>query len=150
MVRSRPNLRRWATGLFDQQLWCWDRDVARAAGNVLLELGMCRYRVPDPKCSSLYKATLEGDAEVWLYRAVGPVAGIFADFVRRRLPTPFIRSEAMAKGNKDARSYVKLQSSESAHCYYVQKNRRNTTERLELRKYDPVVRKHVIYREGKR
>lgn len=56
----------------------------------------------------------------------------------------------MAKGNKDARSYVKLQSSESAHCYYVQKNRRNTVERLELRKYDPVVRRHVIYREGKR
>ena len=56
----------------------------------------------------------------------------------------------MAKGNKDARSYVKMQSSESPHCYYVQKNRRNTTERLELRKYDPVVRKHVVYREGKR
>lgn len=56
----------------------------------------------------------------------------------------------MAKGNKEARSYVKLQSSESPHCYYVQKNRRNTSGRLELRKYDPVVRKHVIYREGKR
>jgi large subunit ribosomal protein L33 len=55
----------------------------------------------------------------------------------------------MAKGNKEARSYVKLQSSESAHCYYVQKNRRNTTGKLELRKYDPVVRKHVWYREGK-
>lgn len=56
----------------------------------------------------------------------------------------------MAKGNKDARSYVKLQSSESGHCYYVQKNRRNTTGRLELRKVDPVVRKHVLYVEGKR
>jgi large subunit ribosomal protein L33 len=55
----------------------------------------------------------------------------------------------MAKGNKEARSYVKLQSSESPHCYYVQKNRRNTTKRLELRKYDPVVRKHVVYQEGK-
>lgn len=56
----------------------------------------------------------------------------------------------MAKGNKDARSYVKLQSSESVHCYYVQKNRRNTTNRLELRKFDPVLRKHVLYVEGKR
>lgn len=56
----------------------------------------------------------------------------------------------MAKGNKDARSYVKIKSSESAHCYYVQKNRRNTGERLELRKFDPVVRRHVIYRESKR
>lgn len=55
----------------------------------------------------------------------------------------------MARGGKEARSYVKLQSSESAHCYYVQKNRRNTAGKLELRKYDPVVRKHVLYREGK-
>lgn len=56
----------------------------------------------------------------------------------------------MGKGNKDARSFIKLQSTESSHCYYVQKNRRNTSERLELRKYDPTVRKHVLYREGKR
>ena len=55
----------------------------------------------------------------------------------------------MAKGSKDVRSYVKLQSTESAHCYFVQKNRRNTTGKLELRKYDPVVRRHVIYKEGK-
>ena len=55
----------------------------------------------------------------------------------------------MAKGNKEARSYVKLQSAESPHCYYVQKNRRNSVGKLELRKYDPVVRKHVAYREGK-
>ncbi|MCS6852403.1 MAG: 50S ribosomal protein L33 [Gemmataceae bacterium] len=55
----------------------------------------------------------------------------------------------MARGNKEARCYVKLQGSESAHCYYVQKNRRNTSNKLELRKYDPVVRRHVIYRESK-
>ncbi|MBM3995015.1 MAG: 50S ribosomal protein L33 [Planctomycetes bacterium] len=56
----------------------------------------------------------------------------------------------MANGNKAARSYVKLQSSESSDCYYVHKNRRNMAERMELRKYDPIVRKHVIYREGNR
>jgi large subunit ribosomal protein L33 len=55
----------------------------------------------------------------------------------------------MAKKNKEARSYVKMQSSESAHCYYTERNRRNSTQRLELRKYDPVVRKHVIYKEAK-
>jgi len=54
----------------------------------------------------------------------------------------------MAK-NKDARSYVKLVSSESDHCYFVQKNRNNTKDRLQLRKYDPKVRKHVQYKEGK-
>lgn len=56
----------------------------------------------------------------------------------------------MATGSKDARSYVKLRSSEITHCYYVQRNRCNTTGRLELRKYDPFVRRHVIYRDGNR
>jgi large subunit ribosomal protein L33 len=55
----------------------------------------------------------------------------------------------MAKKNKEARSYVKMQSSESSHCYYTERNRRNSTNRLELRKYDPVVRKHVLYKEAK-
>lgn len=55
----------------------------------------------------------------------------------------------MAKKSKDVRSYVKLQSSESSHCYFVQKNRNNTKDRLELRKYDPIVRKHVQYKEAK-
>jgi large subunit ribosomal protein L33 len=55
----------------------------------------------------------------------------------------------MAKKNKEARSYVKMQSSESAHCYMTERNRRNSTARLELRKYDPIVRKHVIYKEAK-
>ncbi len=50
------------------------------------------------------------------------------------------------KGN---RVLVKLRSSESGHMYYTQKNRRNDTNRLELTKYDPLVRKHVVYRETK-
>ena len=55
----------------------------------------------------------------------------------------------MAKKSKEARSYIKMQSSESSHCYYLQKNRNNTKDRLQLKKYDPVVRKHVMYKEGK-
>lgn len=55
----------------------------------------------------------------------------------------------MAKKSKDARSYIKIVSSESSHCYFVQKNRNNTKNRLELRRYDPIVRKHVMYKEGK-
>jgi len=55
----------------------------------------------------------------------------------------------MAKKSKDARSYIKLVSSESDHCYFVQKNRNNTKNRLELRRFDPVLRKHVMYKEGK-
>lgn len=50
------------------------------------------------------------------------------------------------KGN---RVLVKLKSTESGHMYITYKNRRNTTARLELRKYDPLLRKHVLYRETK-
>lgn len=53
----------------------------------------------------------------------------------------------MAKG-KEARGIIKLQSSESDHCYFTEKNRNNTKERIQLRKYDPIVRKHVMYKEA--
>jgi large subunit ribosomal protein L33 len=50
------------------------------------------------------------------------------------------------KGN---RTLVKMRSTESGHMYYTEKNRRNDTGRLELKKFDPLVRHHVIYREAK-
>jgi large subunit ribosomal protein L33 len=50
------------------------------------------------------------------------------------------------KGN---RLLVKMRSTESGHMYYTEKNRRNDQGRLELKKYDPLVRRHVIYRETK-
>jgi len=33
--------------------------------------------------------------------------------------------------------------------YYTYKNRKNTTERLELRKYNPFLKKHTIHKEIK-
>jgi large subunit ribosomal protein L33 len=42
---------------------------------------------------------------------------------------------------------VKLRSTESDHRYYTMKNKKNTTGRLQLRKYDPTLRRHVIYKE---
>lgn len=50
------------------------------------------------------------------------------------------------KGN---RVIVKLRSSESGHMYYTQKNKRNDQQRLEMKKYDPIVRRHVLYKEVK-
>jgi len=50
------------------------------------------------------------------------------------------------KGN---RIVVKLKSTESGHMYITEKNRRNDSGRLELKKYDPLVRRHVVYRETK-
>ncbi len=53
----------------------------------------------------------------------------------------------MAK--RGQRIVVKMRSTESGHIYITQKNRRNTQKRLELRKYDPYLRRHVVYREAK-
>ncbi len=54
----------------------------------------------------------------------------------------------MAK--KVAREKIKLISSAgTGHFYTTTKNKRNTPGKLEMRKYDPVVRQHVQYKEGK-
>lgn len=51
---------------------------------------------------------------------------------------------------KPATILIKLVSTADTGYYYVtKKNPRNTTEKLELRKYDPVVRKHVMFKEAK-
>jgi len=45
---------------------------------------------------------------------------------------------------------IKLVSSADTGFYYVtKKNPRSKTNKLELKKFDPVVRKHVIFREAK-
>jgi large subunit ribosomal protein L33 len=45
---------------------------------------------------------------------------------------------------------IKLQSTANTGYYYItKKNPRTLTEKLEFRKYDPVVRKHVIFKEAK-
>ena len=47
------------------------------------------------------------------------------------------------------RETIKLKSSESKHCYWTTKNPRTVTERLQLKKFDPSLRKHVLYKEAK-
>lgn len=48
------------------------------------------------------------------------------------------------------RDKIKLVSSAgTGHYYTTTKNKRTMTEKMELKKYDPVVRKHVLYKEGK-
>jgi large subunit ribosomal protein L33 len=53
---------------------------------------------------------------------------------------------AKKKGN---RIVIRVKSSESGHFYLTEKNRKNDTARLELKKYDPFVRKVVVYKEEK-
>ncbi len=57
----------------------------------------------------------------------------------------------MAKKGKDIRLQITLECTEAPGTsrYSTKKNRRNTPERLELRKYNPVLRKHTIHREIK-
>ncbi len=48
------------------------------------------------------------------------------------------------------RDKIRMNSSAgTGHFYTTDKNKRTTPDKLEMKKYDPVVRKHVIYKEGK-
>ncbi|WP_321390853.1 50S ribosomal protein L33 [Emcibacter sp.] len=51
---------------------------------------------------------------------------------------------------KPASVKIKLVSTAGTGFYYVaKKNPRNITEKMVMRKYDPVVRKHVEFKEHK-
>ena len=48
------------------------------------------------------------------------------------------------------RTIIKLTSTAgTSHFYTTTKNPKTKSAKLELRKYDPVIRKHVLYREAK-
>ena len=48
------------------------------------------------------------------------------------------------------RDLIKLESSAgTGHYYTTTKNKRNSPDKLEMKKFDPVVRRHVLYTEGK-
>ena len=54
----------------------------------------------------------------------------------------------MASKAKDLRPIIKLKSTAgTGYTYVTRKNRRNNPDRMVLKKYDPVVRKHVDFRE---
>ena len=51
---------------------------------------------------------------------------------------------------KPATIKIKLLSTADTGFFYVtKKNQRNITEKMTFRKYDPVVRKHVEFKEAK-
>ena len=48
------------------------------------------------------------------------------------------------------RDKIKLVSSAgTGHFYTTTKNKRNQTGKMEIKKFDPVVRQHVMYKEAK-
>ncbi len=48
------------------------------------------------------------------------------------------------------RDKIKLVSSaKTGHFYTTTKNKKLQTEKMEIKKFDPVIRKHVVYKEAK-
>ncbi|WP_127471440.1 50S ribosomal protein L33 [Thiomicrorhabdus aquaedulcis] len=47
------------------------------------------------------------------------------------------------------RDKIKLQSTESHYFYTTDKNKKNMAGKFEIKKFDPVVRKHVLFKEAK-
>jgi large subunit ribosomal protein L33 len=54
----------------------------------------------------------------------------------------------MAK-KKGPRETIKLKSTESKEILWTVKNKRNTPDRLELKKFDKSLRRHVTFKEAK-
>lgn len=51
---------------------------------------------------------------------------------------------------KAVREKIRLNSSAgTGHFYTTTKNKKTMTGKMQIKKYDPVVRKHVMYKEGK-
>ncbi|MDO5721827.1 MAG: 50S ribosomal protein L33 [Actinomycetaceae bacterium] len=56
----------------------------------------------------------------------------------------------MASKRTDLRPVIKMVSTAgTGYTYVTRKNRRNSPDRMVLRKYDPVVRKHVEFKESR-
>ena len=51
---------------------------------------------------------------------------------------------------KSVREKIRLNSSAgTGHFYTTTKNKKTMTGKMEIKKYDPMARKHVMYKEGK-
>ena len=51
---------------------------------------------------------------------------------------------------KSVRDKIKLVSTaDTGHFYTTTKNKRNHPDKMEVKKFDPVARKHVVYKEAK-
>jgi large subunit ribosomal protein L33 len=63
------------------------------------------------------------------------------------LPPPTFLEHAMAKPTT---AKIRLNSEGGSGFFYVtKKNTRTMTEKFSIKKYDPVLRKHVEFKEGK-
>ena len=47
------------------------------------------------------------------------------------------------------RETIRMKSTESPHVFTTTKNKRNTPDRLQLKRYDPVLKRHVLFKEAR-
>jgi len=55
----------------------------------------------------------------------------------------------MAKAKQNTVLIRLVSTADTGYFYVAKKNTRNTTGKLEFRKYDPRARKHVLFKEAK-
>src|SRR5215471_2656149 len=64
--------------------------------------------------------------------------------------SPSLPEHVMAKKGKSGRELIRLVSTaDTGYFYTTSKNRKRTPDKLVLKKYDPVIRKHVEFKESK-
>jgi large subunit ribosomal protein L33 len=69
---------------------------------------------------------------------------------------PKLKVRTMAKKTKDARVQVILECTEHKKSgmpgtsrYITTKNRKNSSQRIEMKKYNPILKKHTVHKEIK-
>ena len=45
---------------------------------------------------------------------------------------------------------IKITNKTTGHIYFTTKNKKKVTRKIELKKYDPKLRKHVTFKESKK
>ncbi|MGH8457318.1 MAG: 50S ribosomal protein L33 [Stenotrophobium sp.] len=55
----------------------------------------------------------------------------------------------MASRKRDREKIKLVSTADTGYFYTTTKNRKNTPDKFEFKKYDPVVRKHVVFKEAK-
>ena len=64
---------------------------------------------------------------------------------------PVIKTKAIKMAKKGSKEVVKLENKETGFYYTTTKNTKseNTQGKMKFRKYDPKLRKHVVFTEAK-
>jgi large subunit ribosomal protein L33 len=78
-----------------------------------------------------------------------PVFSPYLDFAHS--PTNLFpnRGKAVFMAKSNTIQIKLVSTADTGYFYVTKKNPRAKTEKLELKKYDPVARKHVVFKEGK-